>query len=304
MKIGYWSERGPNKGSIRLRHELICDTLRNNGYDARLDYKRGTDRDLIFYRTGKHEPEGFDLRARYGDTPIVYDVCNYPGDYIFKKKRSSVIAQCDAVSVCSESMRKLVSAQLAEFGITKPVVLLPDAAEYPRGVPELNVDKKLKIGWFGNAIGFTGNWAEVKRDLSDKYKVEFSFLCNRPVYRDGNFIKFDHTKQEQFIKSQDIILIICDWNSQDAFHKSHNRLIDAAYCGTPVVASPLPAYMIHKEYHSIGTNYAELIDNAITNKEDTLARLRAGQDFIEKNYSPLVVGESFIRDLKEIGVLK
>jgi hypothetical protein len=72
--------------------------------------------------------------------------------------------------------------------------------------------------------------------------------------------------------------------------KSNNRMIDALHAGRFTIASPLPAYEALSDYAWIGKSVSDGLAWLLSEPQEALRRLRAGQHYVEQHHSPKAIG--------------
>jgi len=97
----------------------------------------------------------------------------------------------------------------------------------------------------------------------------------------------------QALRDTDAVVIPSDIYDPRRSVKSPNRFTESVWAGRFVAANPLPAYEALADAGWVGEDLAEGIRWALGNPGEALARVRAGQVLIERDYSPAVIGEAW-----------
>ncbi len=83
-------------------------------------------------------------------------------------------------------------------------------------------------------------------------------------------------------------LVVLPSNAEDSKKavKSPNRLVNALWAGRFVIAHPLPSYEEFADYAWVGADLAEGVAWALEHPQAVADRLRRGQGYLDKHYSP------------------
>jgi glycosyltransferase involved in cell wall biosynthesis len=95
----------------------------------------------------------------------------------------------------------------------------------------------------------------------------------------------------------DLVLLPQDAASEWGRVKSHNRLVEALRAGRFAVASPIPSYLELGEFAWTGEPLADGVEWALAHPDNVLAKIHAGQDAVEKRFSPRKIGERWAATL-------
>jgi hypothetical protein len=71
--------------------------------------------------------------------------------------------------------------------------------------------------------------------------------------------------------------------------KSHNRLVEAIRGGRLALASPIPSYVELADFAWVNEDLAAGVQWAIDHPEEALARIKAGQAYVERRFAPAAV---------------
>ena len=80
--------------------------------------------------------------------------------------------------------------------------------------------------------------------------------------------------------------------------KSHNRLVETLRAGRFAIASPIPSYLEMKDYAWVGSSLGDGVLWALSHRNAVLAKVRAGQLYVEQRFAPHVIGERWAQALK------
>lgn len=195
-----------------------------------------------------------------------------------------------------------------------PVHIIEDPYESPRlGVPRVPAGVGLRLCWFGNIVSANEqHLVDTLLDLATRLPrrpVTLDFVTSRQYagfaatlaerIRAVNpefsvrFIEWSQQATWQSIDDCDLVLLPQDHRSEWGKVKSHNRLVEAIRGGRLAIASPIDAYLEMREYAWVGEDLVAGIDWAIANPQAAMARIVAGQRYIESRFSPQAVGRSW-----------
>ena len=99
--------------------------------------------------------------------------------------------------------------------------------------------------------------------------------------------------QGQLLADTDIVLMPVDTDHYRTETKSANRLIDGVMSGKFVITSPLDSYREFDPY-TWQTDFITGIQWARENPSAVLERIKLGQDYTRKNYSPEVIAQRWL----------
>ncbi len=112
------------------------------------------------------------------------------------------------------------------------------------------------------------------------------------------FVPWSREAVDAELRKADLVLLPQDTASPWGRVKSHNRLVEALRAGRFALASPIPSYLELGDYAWTGGNLADGFDWALRHPSEVLARIAAGQRYVEKRFAPAVIGERWAQVLK------
>jgi len=95
----------------------------------------------------------------------------------------------------------------------------------------------------------------------------------------------------------DLVLLPQDAESEWGLVKSHNRLVETIRAGRLAIASPIPSYIELAPYAWVGDDFVAGIAWALDHPDHAIARIAAGQQYVEQRFSPQVVAAKWRRVL-------
>lgn len=258
MKVTFL-DWGPEIASSRLRAAIPQKEL------ERMGVKKG--HDVLIY--GKHFLDDKYLSAF---KHRIYDVCDdhYQSenlrDYYLKHTLSADVVTCNSVV-----MQRRIKEETG-----RNAVLVGEPYESPEFVPNIGP----RLLWYGHK----SNLKDLRR-IQPELKHALLVLSN-----DGIEVDWEPGIFRQAIISP-CIVIIPTGKSQA---KSENRMVEAIRNGKYVCAERLPAYEPFDQFFPLG-DIPSHIDRALTNQADSLARVRAAQDYIREKYSPHSIAQQWLK---------
>jgi glycosyltransferase involved in cell wall biosynthesis len=95
-----------------------------------------------------------------------------------------------------------------------------------------------------------------------------------------------------------LVLLPQDTNGPWGRVKSHNRLVESLRAGRFAIASPIPSYVEMKDYAWVGASLGDGVLWALSHRNAVLAKIRAGQMYVEQRFTPKVIGERWAKALR------
>jgi hypothetical protein len=308
MKIRFTSSKYKTKrASHRLRGEVTCRALADQGYDAKIlaDWKEvDSDTLVIFLKLSQPEQiqQAKDLGAK-----TVYDLCDNKFDE--QPEYAPCCRLADAVSVNSIQMGISVKEHTG-----LDAIVMPDPYERPKLDPAFSPDKELKLLWFGSQSSFkflpiVEVWQRLETDIGKYFYTMISSkperLLSKMTKRQDkgaisgvNFNKLDMRAwtwdlQGELLKNCDIVLMPIQTDNPRTDTKSANRVIDSLISGRFVITSPLASYEEFAPYTWQG-DYIEGIKCACANPTQVVEMITAGQKYTEEHYSAQMLSKQFV----------
>jgi glycosyltransferase involved in cell wall biosynthesis len=107
------------------------------------------------------------------------------------------------------------------------------------------------------------------------------------------FVRWSADAVFQALRDTDAVVIPSNAYDPRRSVKSPNRFTESVWAGRFVAANPLPAYEALADAGWVGDDLAEGIRWALANPQEALARIRAGQAQIAREYSPEAIAEGW-----------
>ena len=148
MKIRFFSDAyKPKRASHRLRGEVTCQALADQGYDAKIltDWSE-VDNNTIVIFLKRSQPSSIQ-RAKDLGAKTIYDLC----DNKFEEK--------EEYEPCCR-LADLVSVNSVQMGVStkhhtgRDSIVMPDPFERPKLEPTFAPGKEIKLLWFGSQSSF------------------------------------------------------------------------------------------------------------------------------------------------------
>lgn len=259
-----------------------------------------------------------DLNDNYFEHPI------YSGFF------RDLVGRVDAVVTSTPEMSALVT-QFTD----RPVTVVTDPFEGPRGTPGFSAPAPRPsswIGrWFGNRdgrgeplrlvwFGHQSNWKTLRGVVESLLEVrgwtiELEIItapnCGVEEFCDEFNARYGRACRLRFTAwslaatweglARAVVVLIPSWpDDAGKAVKSPNRLVESLRAGRFAVANPLPAYRPLEPYCWLGDSIAEGLRWALEHPDEAQRRVLAGQAFVSETYSPEAVAEAWETALAQL----
>jgi len=188
-------------------------------------------------------------------------------------------------------------AEVSKKYTGKTVTVIPDLTERQEEPAKFNPQKEIKMVWYGARINFNLlDWADiVKKIKAVNFNTQIDVITNKSKEMPKEYIDWSFETQGDYVRNCDIVLLPLGPQSEHSLGKGNNRPVDAIRQGRFVITTAgSPSYNDLKDYMWIG-DIAEGYSWALDNPDLVLEKIRAGQKYIEKNYSPTVIANKWIK---------
>ena len=311
----------PKRASRRFRALIPLKGMRpEDGIIGEVSQARPGD---IVVLAKKSKPEEV-IHLKTRGIKCVYDICDNKwrkeGVLGWKEKiiipHNYICQNADAIVTTCQTMQKLIMKHTARDSI-----IITDPTEAFKREPNIRKNNIVKIYNYGNSKHFARvQWDKLIKSLKT-LNIKFQLHCMldrtkkffkiyEPYLKSGEMIlhEYDFETQYSLMKESDIVflpIIKTRTDMTDIKCKSPNRMIDAIQSGKPVVTNTgVDSYEPFKKYvewvDSINLDptydqFAQGILNVINTSKDILYnKIIEGQNYIEQNHSPFVVGKQWI----------
>jgi glycosyltransferase involved in cell wall biosynthesis len=312
MKIRFTSSKYRTKrASHRLRGEVTCRALVDQGYDAKIltDWNE-VDANTIVIFLKLSQPDSIQ-RAKDLGAKTIYDLCD--NKFEEKEEYEPCCQLADLISVNSVNMKISVKHHTGRDSI-----VMPDPYERPKLTPKFDPSKELKLLWFGSQSSFkffpiVECWQRLEKEIvnykytmvsskTDRVLSKMTQRQNKGQISGINFSKLDMQEwtwehQGKLLTECDIVLMPVQTDNPRTDTKSANRLIDSLISGKFVITTALASYAEFAPY-TWQDDYIEGIKWALKNPEEVKERIRLGQEYTEQNYSAKVLSKKFIDEVR------
>jgi hypothetical protein len=312
MKIRFTSSKYRTKrASHRLRGEVTCRALVDQGYDAKIltDWNE-VDANTIVIFLKLSQPDSIQ-RAKDLGAKTIYDLCD--NKFEEKEEYEPCCQLADLISVNSVNMEISVKHHTGRDSI-----VMPDPYERPKLTPKFDPSKELKLLWFGSQSSFkffpiVECWQRLEKEIvnykytmvsskTDRVLSKMTQRQNKGQISGINFSKLDMQEwtwehQGKLLTECDIVLMPVQTDNPRTHTKSANRLIDSLISGKFVITTALASYeeFAHDTWQG---DYIEGIKWALKNPAEVKERIRLGQEYTEQNYSARILSKKFIDEVR------
>ena len=312
IKIRFYSDAYKStRASHRLRGDVTCQALLEQGYDAKIltEWSEVDANTTVIFLKGSQTSSI--QRARDQGARTIYDLC----DNKFEEKAE--------YEPCCQ-LADLVSVNSVNMGIStkhftgKDSIVMPDPYERPKLSPKFAPGADINLLWFGSQSSYKflpiqEVWARLESEIknycytmistkTDRVLTKFKKRIAKGSVTGINFDRLDMREwswelQGQLLEQTDIVLMPVLTENPRTDTKSANRLIDSLISGRFVITTPLHSYLEFAPYTWQG-DYIEGIQWAQANPEQVLDMITQGQKHVEENYSARVLSEKFIHEVR------
>jgi hypothetical protein len=317
MKIRFFSDAyKPKRASHRLRGEVTCQALVDQGYDAKIltDWSE-VDANTVVVFLKRSQPNSIQKAKDLG-AKTIYDLC----DNKFEEK--------EEYEPCCR-LADLVSVNSVQMGVStkhhtgRDSIVMPDPFERPKLTPRFRPSKELKLLWFGSQSSFkflpvVEIWQRLEKEIvnykytmvsakTDRLLSKMSLRQSKGQISGINFSKLDMQEwtwehQGKLLTECDIVLMPVQTDNPRTDTKSANRLIDSLISGKFVITTALASYEEFAPY-TWQSDYIEGIKWALKNPDAVEERIRRGQEYTEQNYSAQALSKKFIEEVRrQLGI--
>jgi hypothetical protein len=311
IKIRFFSVLFNSKrASHRLRGDVTCQSLLEQGYDAKIltDWSEVDSDTIVIFL--KHSSVDSIQRARDLGARTVYDLCD--NKFNEKQEYKPCCLTADLVSVNSVQMGVSVKTHTGRDSI-----VMPDPFERPRLLPKFSPGGDINLLWFGSQSSFkflpmAEIWQRLEKEVcnysytmvsakTDRVFSKFQLRQRKGAVSGINLDRVNMKEwtwelQGQLLEQCDIVLMPVQTNNPRTDTKSANRVIDSLISGRFVITTPLASYEEFASYTWQG-DYIEGIKWAIENPDQVVDRIKKGQQYVEENYSAARLSKQFIEDI-------
>lgn len=227
----------------------------------------------------------------------------------------AVFARCDAVTAPTEALARQMRDAL---GAAKPVFVIEDVVEVARQPAKFVPEQELRLLWFGFLTAHVAALRQLVHDdlpkIRQRRPARLKLVCeklpsveSRQVFGTAEPATFGVTYEqwsvpvlEAALADCDLVVLPFDADAASSKGKSNNRALQALAAGRYVVAHPLESYQTLRDVIGLDASIAQGVETALHDPAATLARLQAGQEFVQAHYSPAANAARWLAVLGEL----
>lgn len=291
-------------GASRIRFYNVSLAMNKMGYKNQ--EKKNPDSDTyVVYGAWKKE----DLNRYTNTKGLIWDICdNYFSDH--RRKEAIWFAKnCKLMTTTTPVMKKILERELKDLGIKREIIVIEDPVYFNFVEPKFTPEKGLvRCLWYGYDVNLQrANWDQLvfRPMLNNLHKlknVHFTFINGGGHVPPGielsgakyNLVPYSPEVQYQYSKNADFIVLPINPRLPFTRGKSHNKLVDGLACGTMVLASPQNSYLPFSDYAHVTDDIIGSMLHCLANPEETVERIRLGQEYIKDNFTPEIVAQKWI----------
>ncbi len=274
MNIVFVHHGGPTMASYRYRADMPARELRELGHSARVNEG---DADVVVF--SKPDLAALDLarKCKAEGTKVIVDFC----DDHFRHAEYGLIYReiaelADGIAVPTEEIRRRVVQH-----VNRDAAVIGDPYEIPRQEPHADGDKLI---WFGHQSNI------------DELLSAAVFLQKRPVVvvtgktdKINGYVPYSPESLKANLAACHIAFLP---TAERGDYKSPNRLMNAVMAGLFVVTGERPSHKEFRDFVWVGPMKGGL-QWANAYRSELNALVSEGQDYIEREYSPVKIGKQW-----------
>ncbi len=227
----------------------------------------------------------------------------------------AVFARCDAVTAPTEAL----AAQMRDvLGGARPVYVIEDVVEVAPQPAKFAPGAELQLLWFGFLSAHVAALHRLVHDdlpkIRQRRPATLKLVCEALPSPDSQRI-FNAAEPAAFgvayeqwsvpvleaaLAACDLVVLPFDADHASSKGKSNNRALQALAAGRYVVAQPIESYRMLGDVIGLDASIADAVETAMSDPAATLARLEAGQDFVQARYSPAANAARWLAVLGEL----
>ena len=309
-----YNNNNPKRASFRFRATIPLKGMRpEDGIISHIEEAK--ENDLVVLAKKSKPKDVHYLKER--NIKCVYDICdnkwrkNVATNWVEKViiPHNELCKHADALVTTCEGMREFIYDHTGRDSI-----IVNDPYEFEKTEPSFSFDNKITIFNFGNSKHFSRiKWNFLIDKLND-IGIDFEIHCmldrvkkyiEEYQFTDKIYLhEYNYDKQKELMKACDVIFLPILAQTPEQFTdlkvKSPNRIIDSIQAGKPVITNisvqsykPFKSYVdfAYPDFDGYVKTFKELLNRKKTQIIDSL---KAGQEYIELNHSPKVIGKQWI----------
>ena len=291
-------------GASRIRFYNVSLAMNKMGYKNQETKKPDSDT-YVVYGAWKKE----DLNRYTNIKGLIWDICD---NYFSDHRRQEAIwfaKNCKLMTTTTPVMKKILERELKDLGIKREIIVIEDPVYFNFVEPTFTPKKGLvRCLWYGYDVNLQrANWDQLvfRPMLNNLHKlknVHFTFINGGGHVPPGielsgakyNLVPYSPEVQYQYSKDADFIVLPINPRLPFTRGKSHNKLVDGLACGTMVLASPQNSYLPFSDYAHVTDDIIGSMLHCLNNPEETVERIRLGQEYIKDNFTPDIIAQKWI----------
>lgn len=291
-------------GASRIRFYNVSLAMNKMGYKNQETKKPDSDT-YVVYGAWKKE----DLNRYTNIKGLIWDICD---NYFSDHRRQEAIwfaKNCKLMTTTTPVMKKILERELKDLGIKREIIVIEDPVYFNFVEPTFTPKKGLvRCLWYGYDVNLQrANWDQLvfRPMLNNLHKlknVHFTFINGGGHVPPGielsgakyNLVSYSPEVQYQYSKDTDFIVLPINPRLPFTRGKSHNKLVDGLACGTMVLASPQNSYLPFSDYAHVTDDIIGSMLHCLANPEETVERIRLGQEYIKQNFTPNIIAQKWI----------
>ena len=273
MNVTFVHRGGPVMASYRYRCEIPGRELEKHGHTV--EFNGGEAHVCVFSKPVLNDLTVAKI-AKDNGCVIVADIGD---DHFDHEEMGYIYQQMLRIADQSVAPTAVMAEKHKQYTDIEPIVI-PDPYELPRVPPHANGDKMM---WFG------GNWnlKDIRPYLDSL--PELTIVTGPEVHPLTNWIQWSPEAQAEALLNHNLVLLP---HRPGVEYKTANRLINAIQAGCFPICDPHPSYDEFEDFiwtSGVATGLRWAQENRLMLNDN----LDKAQAYVEKNYSPEVIGNKW-----------
>lgn len=187
-------------------------------------------------------------------------------------------------------------AEVLKANTPMPVSVVTDPVEGRRGEPRPGIGRPPRLLWFGHPLNLDTLPFGLYQLASRRINYALTVLTAPGSGAEAlghRFRVWSTAALFEELRECDAVIIPSNPDDPRKAVKSPNRFTEALWAGRFVIAHPLPAYEPLGGYGWVGADLGDGLAWLLEHFDEALARIRAGQESIARQFSPEAVGRAW-----------
>jgi glycosyltransferase involved in cell wall biosynthesis len=222
-------------------------------------------------------------------------IADYSDDHFLDPARGpgyrAMAAAADAAVASTPGLAEVLQAHTPVR-----VSVVTDPVEGERGEPRASIASPPRLLWFGHPLNLDTLPDGLEQIARRRIAVALTVLTSPGAGAEvlgHRFRAWSTAALFEELRACDAVIIPSNPHDPRKAVKSPNRFTEALWAGCFVIAHPLPAYEPLAPYGWVGEDLGEGLAWLLAHPDEALARIRAGQEAVARDFSPAAIGRAW-----------